>query len=709
MNKVLKVFFAVIGIAIIVAVVYWQYNKKFIVRKALEKSISKGTDSLYFIRYDSSRIDAVKGDASFFNVSLQSDSLQTQLAQYDTASAETILHVQVAEVSIRGANIPAMLRNEKMEANSIHIIRPLIYVIGSGNKKKEFSKQDTLALYEKLLGKFDRISAGKIVIEDGQINFSDKIDTAYLAIQGVNITLRDVLIDSTKNYDNIISYFINDATVSVKKAVYKDKEKNTVLMLSDLDYDAASKQIRLRNFQQQARDSGAVLFDINNTVVDGVNTDAFILRKQLKANMVTTDGGMMTFFSAGAGKTGNDMIDMNNDFFNEALLNAIRLGKTTIRVFNKASPSSPPLIVNNFRFNASDIQSVESGTSLRYVIGKSNWEIAADGFSTLTKNKLYKISLGAFTLNKQRGELFMNSFSVKPTLSEARFVASLKEQTDLYSVTLNRIRLIGLDVGRMITERSIIAETLSLEPTIKVSCDRTVPPFTGSKIGNYPHQLIKKLEVPIFVKTVRLSNGYVSYTERASQSEKLGTVFFSKANGTVLNVTNIPSYIKQNKNLSLNAQASFLGVSKLTTKWALDLSRNDGAFVISGTGSGFNAATLNPLIEPLALASIKNGQIDGLTFSMTGNDNGSKGTCTLLYHDLKVSALKVDDEGDLKRKALISRLANLLVKDENPKNGETRSAITDVERDKTRSFFNLVWKGIFKACKRIALGKDDVD
>lgn len=42
-------------------------------------------------------------------------------------------------------------------------------------------------------------------------------------------------------------------------------------------------------------------------------------------------------------------------------------------------------------------------------------------------------------------------------------------------------------------------------------------------------------------------------------------------------------------------------------------------------------------------------------------------------------------------------------------NGNTRKGEIDIERDETRSFFNLVWKGIFKAAKRTAIGKDDRD
>ena len=158
--------------------------------------------------------------------------------------------------------------------------------------------------------------------------------------------------------------------------------------------------------------------------------------------------------------------------------------------------------------------------------------------------------------------------------------------------------------------------------------------------------------------------------------------------------------------MTVNANAQLLGVSNLQTKWSLPLDTKDGSFIISGYVGKFNAKALNPLIEPLALASIKEGTIKSVDFTMEGNDNGAKGSSTLLYNDLKIEALK-KDSNDLKKRNLISFVANLVIKDDNPKNGNTRQGNIDLERDKTRAFFNLIWKGIFKAAKRTALGKDD--
>ena len=84
---------------------------------------------------------------------------------------------------------------------------------------------------------------------------------------------------------------------------------------------------------------------------------------------------------------------------------------------------------------------------------------------------------------------------------------------------------------------------------------------------------------------------------------------------------------------------------------------------------------------------------------MAGTDLQSRGNATLLYRDLKIELLK-KDSNDVKKSGLKSLLANALMKNSNPTNGVTRTEEINYERDKTKSFFNLLWKSIFSAAKK---------
>ncbi len=170
----------------------------------IKNAVSKGTDSLYYLHYDSSVIDEIMGNASFYNVVLKSDSLESDLATHDTASAAAIYNVHIDEVTIKGADIPSLLNNTKVEAKLIEIIRPVLQITLSGNKKRNaLTRNDSLKIYEKLLGKFNRIHAGEIIVTDGNIKISTGNEPGNTTLNGIAVRLTDFMIDSTKNYSNI--------------------------------------------------------------------------------------------------------------------------------------------------------------------------------------------------------------------------------------------------------------------------------------------------------------------------------------------------------------------------------------------------------------------------------------------------------------------------------------------------------------------------
>ena len=699
MNKYIKIFLVILALAIVGGWFFWQQNKRNIIKNSIENAISKGTDSLYFIHYDSSFIDEVNGNASFFNVTLQSDSLQKQLMEFDTASSATIFNIQIDEVSIRGANIPGLIGNTSIEANSIFIKHPVVYIISSGKKeKKHLNNNDSLAIYEKLLGKFKSINAKEIIIENGFLNFADKTGEPNTALRNINVQLKKFRIDSTRDFQNILSYFIKDVVAKVKE-VYIKGNKNYAIF-TDVEYNAPGKFIHLKNFQQKNSED-KIVFDINNTSIKNISTDAFIKRQQLQAEELISDGGMLTFYTKQIenADSAKDELEIDNNYFDEALVNKVSVGNSNILIYNRAKPNDAPITISNVKFVAVDIQKLDSGTSVKNLISSSNWKLSADGFFFMTVNKRYKITMGAFDINNANSSLRIKSLTVKPMFTEAAFSKSLKQQEDLFNLEFNNIELSGIDTRLLIARQRLEAATAILQPVVKIYRDRTVAADLASKVGKYPHQMLQKIKFPFSVKKVIIKNGMVAYTEKADVSKKTGTVFFKNINGTISNVTNINDLISKNNLLLLDATAGFMGVSQMHTVWKLPLNSSNGAFDVSGTAGRFNAVSLNPLIEPLGMASIKKGRVNKLTFKMTGTDHFARGNATILYNDLKIEILK-NDSGDVKKKSLQSLLANALMKDRNPINGVVRTDEINYQRDKTKSFFNLLWKGVFSAVKK---------
>jgi len=224
-------------------------------------------------------------------------------------------------------------------------------------------------------------------------------------------------------------------------------------------------------------------------------------------------------------------------------------------------------------------------------------------------------------------------------------------------------------------------------------------PGTESKMGKYPYQSMMKMPTKFFIKNVKVKNGYISYRERGAISKKIGDVFFSNVNGSIENVTNIDSYIKQKLMMQVDVEAKFLNMALLNSQWKMPMNATDGAFVITGKLAGFNGTKINPIIEPLGMGSIKSGNLKSFTFNIMGSDVKAEGDVVLLYDNLKIKLLK-NSEKEIKNKNLSSFIANIIIKDQNPSNGKMRTGKIEFNRVMTKSFFNIVWKSLFDGFKK---------
>ena len=677
---------------------YWQHYKKAIIKDLIKEAVRKGTDSLYFIHYDSSVVDELNGNASFYQVDLQSDSLQGALSKYDSAFEATLYNIHIDEVIVKGADIPSLMNNTKVEARSIEIIRPVLHIIRSGKKNMDsFTSNDSLAIYQKILGKYTSIHAAEIIVTDGTINISTRNEESNTNLKGISVNLNDFKIDSSRNYSNIISYFVKAIVAKVKEVTIL--RGNNRISFSGVEYNAPVKRISIQQFRQS--DKKQLLFEVNNTAISNISTDSFIYHHQLNAGSFTSDGGLLTIYLNSKKGNRDREIAMDNSFFDEAMLENIQIGHTKINIYDRMKPEAPPLVLTNVVFSANNIQKLNSGTTIRNIVSKSKWALSSDGFSFISEDKLYKMNVGPFKINMANASVFISSFSMHPQLSEKAFAKSIAVQKDLFNIVLKNIRLTGINTEALIGQKRLEVKAAAFQPVLHIYNDRTVKPNPASKVGKYPHQLLQKISFPLSIQRITIQNGLLAYKEKGEVSEQSGTVLFKEINGTISNVTNIRDQVSRNPLLTLDARTSFMGVGKVHTVWKLPLNRTDGAFTVSGTAGTFDATALNPITEPLGMASLKTGKINNLEFYLTGNDLKATGTTTLLYENIKIALLK-KDSADLVKKGFMSVIANIALKNDNQQNGKTRTASIDYQRDTTRSFFNLLWKSIYSGVKKIS-------
>jgi hypothetical protein len=143
-----------------------------------------------------------------------------------------------------------------------------------------------------------------------------------------------------------------------------------------------------------------------------------------------------------------------------------------------------------------------------------------------------------------------------------------------------------------------------------------------------------------------------------------------------------------------------MNLAPLSVNWNFDVADQNDRFSISGRTANLPANGINPFIRPYLHVTATSGTIQEMLFNFKGNPSGLNGTFNLKHKDLKIAVLNKENH---EKKGVLTAVANLFIRSDSGKFPEA-VAVENVERDPTKSFFNLFWKGIEQGLKKTLIG-----
>jgi hypothetical protein len=362
---------------------------------------------------------------------------------------------------------------------------------------------------------------------------------------------------------------------------------------------------------------------------------------------------------------------------------------------------------HNLRVRINDflIDSVALDDPTRFLYAR-NYEIEMKDYMNRTRDSLYWMYVRGIRYDAALRALHIGQFELRPRYDRAAFQKKTGVQKDRHEVVFNDISLHNLNPRLLLQEQQIWSERVNIgSGKLDIYRNRMMPMPPGNKLGQYPHQLLAKLKVPVNIDTLTGNNIDIRYTELSPVTEQTGYINFSHVHGLFRNITNIDSLVTKNRHLTADLDAIFMKSGKLTARFDFLLNDKGGRFGVSGRLNNMNGKDLNVITQPMGKIEIKSCDIQDLTFNINGDERSARGHVKLLYQNLKIAILKQNKDHDgFKRKGLVSLVANaLVINSENPSKGEkARTAGVAYTRDLQKSFFNLVWKTLFTGVKDIA-------
>ncbi len=618
-----------------------------------------------------------------------------------------LLDIKIASISVTGVQTDKALLGKQMIGDSVVITDPEVTVYFLKSLKKETNiNVEAKAIYEEILGNLKVIKAGHVLINNANvkaINFASK-EKDFDFMNG-NVQLRDVLIDSAHNLDTSRTLFSKEADLNVESFVTYSNDRPE-LRLNNINFQGEENRLSLGSIEvnrfEDDTSKGLRLLNAKNLRLEGLDADEFVKNKNIIVGKIGCEyislyEPPLSNLKTAAGKKNKKVdttgfrhvysIDMNH--LNFPKVNYIPAAKSKFKLGNVA------IKINNV--TADEIYKVQKHP-MDY---SKEVEVSCSSIALKSKEGDYNYIYRNVVLNSLRKQLDIGSYTIKPMYSEKAFANKEHFQKDRYDVILKGIALEGIDMKNLI-DKKIIASALKVNSlSAKIYRDLQKPLKDKSKVGSYPSQLIDKIDIPINISKATFSHAYIEYKEKEALSDSTGVVQFTDASLAIDNITNVAEAIQKNNAMKISFKARAIGTIPINGSFTFTLKDTSGKFIAVGNIPSFDAHLLNKISVPMALMRLNTGTINSLDFNFKGNNYGAGGKMVMKYSDLKVDVLKRDEEsGGVKKKGLKSLLANIIVKNDNPRNGNLREVTPHYDRDVRKSFFNLVWKTIFTGMKK---------
>lgn len=350
------------------------------------------------------------------------------------------------------------------------------------------------------------------------------------------------------------------------------------------------------------------------------------------------------------------------------------------------------------------VDSVAQHDPTRYLYSH-NFTIDLKDYKYRSADSMYWMKVHELHYNAAAQTLSVDSFHLDPMYEYAEFDKHLRFQNDRFDIRFNKVLIHGCDPYALM-EGNLLARSMHVgSGQVHVYHNRNLPDDTRPKYGKHPNQVLARLNFPLQLDSMIAKEIDVQYKEVSPKTGETGVLDFKHASGVLTNITNIDTALKKDNHLVIRLHALLMGQGDLSARFDFPINDSAGGFSLNGELKNMDGRRMNAIVRPLNRVEIASLQIHSLAFNMKGNQYRAAGTVDFKYDSLQITFLqKKDDTKHAKKSGLGTFLANVFgLKNNSPDKGDKPAAATiEMERDPHKSFFNLVWKTIFKGIKETA-------
>lgn len=358
--------------------------------------------------------------------------------------------------------------------------------------------------------------------------------------------------------------------------------------------------------------------------------------------------------------------------------------------------SDASIDIRDMEDDSSMLRAVDINLDLMTVISETKTSKLPFSFETISidaKDITYQLGnfelLSASRLTANNEESILTKVKLLTTYSKQELSKHINVERDHFNLS---IRSILFKRPKFIIEQDerlgFVSENLTIKtPHFVIYRDKLVNDDLVEK--KLYSELLNSLNFDLSIDHTSITEGTIVYQEKTKVNRAPGELEFSNVMADIKNLGNM--YASTNPtDISINAL--FMEDTPLSTNWSFDANNSDGNFMYKTEIGQLKAAQLNQFMKPNLNIKLE-GELLKTYFTIDGNSNTSRVDLKTNYDNFDIVILK--DNGEEKNKFL-SGLVNFFIaqNSDGEADGYRYSDTKTVERDKTKSVFNFIWKNV---------------
>jgi hypothetical protein len=292
-------------------------------------------------------------------------------------------------------------------------------------------------------------------------------------------------------------------------------------------------------------------------------------------------------------------------------------------------------------------------------------------------NNLYHLNVSSIHYNLGAAKLSINDLNIKSNYKKNVFHSIVKKQVAMIDLELKNLNATGLDLNNLINEDQLTCNEVNAQHLLVIFYKDKNIPLLLSDTKKFPQELLRDLNYPIGIKTMRISNASLISEILNPGAKNIAKISVDQVQSTFSHIDN--RLYKGNK-MEVTFEGRIASSGLLKAKASLDMYAIDFNHTLHAEIGSMPFKHLNDFMFDFAGVEINYGTLDKAIIDIKGNRKKMRCKLDLTYHDLNMDILRNQNRKHKRYRNVASILANAIIYNHNPEPGKPlRSTVVEQE------------------------------